>query len=216
MQLDMLEPYLDELKNYCYKLTGTPWDGDDLYQNTIIKVINYSANLKHHPNPKGYIFKAATNQWRDTIKKYRREIVGVDLNTDIVTLDISLLDSIEALISLLPFKQSASLLLKEYYGFTSNEISEMLGMTNGGVKAAINRARTTLSNIRESKYNREDAIPSLVNRLLHSLKENDFNTIVTTYHLLVSKGVKVNKSNSHFVFQLYDPNGNILTFQEKI
>lgn len=212
----MLEPYLDELKNYCYKLTGTPWDGDDLYQNTIIKVINYSANLKHHPNPKGYIFKAATNQWRDTIKKYRREIVGVDLNTDIVTLDISLLDSIEALISLLPFKQSASLLLKEYYGFTSNEISEMLGMTNGGVKAAINRARTTLSNIRESKYNREDAIPSLVNRLLHSLKENDFNTIVTTYHLLVSKGVKVNKSNSHFVFQLYDPNGNILTFQEKI
>lgn len=216
MQLIILEPYLAELKNYCYKLTGTPWDGDDLYQNTIIKLIPYSDNLKHHPNPKGYIFKTATNQWRDTIKKYRREIVGLDLKTDLVSLDISLLDSIETLISLLPFKQSASLLLKEYFGFTSIEIAEMLGMTNGGVKAAINRARTTLSDFKKLKYNHEDAIPSLVNRLMHSLKENDFTNIVTTYHLLVSKGVKVNKSNTHFVFEMYDPNGNILTFQEKI
>ncbi|MBS4172842.1 RNA polymerase sigma factor [Bacillus sp. FJAT-49736] len=216
MPLSIFEPYLDDLKKYCFKLTGTPWDGDDLYQNTITKMLKYSSNLKHHPNPKGYIFKTASNHWRDTIRKNRREIVGLDINTDLVTFDTSLLDSIEALISLLPFKQASSLLLKEYFGFTSIEIAEMLGMTNGGVKAAIHRARTTLSKVKEIKNNHEEAIPSLVNRLLDALKESDFRRIVTTYHILVSKGVTVKKSNTHFVFELYDPDGNVLTFQEKI
>jgi RNA polymerase sigma factor (sigma-70 family) len=216
LRLNIFEPYLDDLRNYCFKLTGTSWDGDDLYQNTILKILKYSSNLENHPNPKGYIFKIATNQWRDSIRKNRREIVGLKLNTKLVTLDISLLDSIEALISLLPFKQASSLLLKEYFGFTSIEIAEMLGMTIGGVKSAINRARTTLSNFKEIKNNNEEAIPSLVNRLLDALKENNYRKIVTTYHILVSKGVKVKKSNTYFIFELYDPDGNVLTIHEKI
>lgn len=216
MQLGIFEFYIDELRNYCYKLTGTPWDGDDLYQNTIMKILKYSSHLTSHPNPKGYLFKTATNQWRETIRKNRRELVSLDLNQDLVTLDISLLDPVEAIISLLPLKQASCLLLKEYFSFTSIEIAEMLGMTNGGVKAAINRARTTLSNLKGTKNNMEESIPSLINRLLNALKEDDFKNIVTTYHLLVSKGARVKKDNTHFIFELYDPDGNVFAVQEKI
>lgn len=216
MQLGIFEFYIDELRNYCYKLTGTPWDGDDLYQNTIMKILKYSSHLTNHPNPKGYLFKTATNQWRETIRKNRRELVSLDLNQDLVTLDISLLDPVEAIISLLPLKQASCLLLKEYFGFTSIEIAEMLGMTNGGVKAALNRARTTLSNLKGTKNKMEESIPSLINRLLNALKEDDFKNIVTTYHLLVSKGARVKKDNTHFILELYDPDGNIFAVQEKI
>ncbi|MEK5441047.1 RNA polymerase sigma factor [Fredinandcohnia sp. FSL W7-1320] len=216
MKLGIFECYIEELRNYCYKLTGTPWDGDDLYQNTIMKILKYSSHIPSHPNPKGYLFKTATNQWRETIRKNRRELVDLDLNQDLATLDISLLDSVEAIISLLPFKQASCLLLKEYFGFTSFEIAEMLDMTNGGVKAAINRARTTLSNLKETKNKQEETIPSLVNRLLNALREDDFRNIVTTYHLLVSKGAKVKKGHTHFIFELYDPDGNVFAIHEKI
>ncbi len=216
MRLGIFECYLEELRKYCYKLTGTPWDGDDLYQNTIMRILKYSSTISEPPNPKGYLFKTATNQWRETITKNRRELVSLNLNQDLYTIDNSLLDTVETFISLLPFKQSSSLLLKEYFGFTSNEIAEMLGMTNGGVKAAIHRARTTLSNIKGTKNNQEEPIPALVNRLLTALRKDDYRNIVTTYHLLVSKGAKVKKSNTHFIFELYDPDGHVIAIQEKI
>lgn len=215
MQLGIFEGYIDELRNYCYKLAGTPWDGDDLYQNTIMKILKYSSHLTDHPNPKAYLFRTATNQWRETIRKNRRELVSLDINKDLVTFDFSLLDSVEAIISLLPFKQASSFLLKEYFGFTSIEIAEMLGMTNGGVKATINRARTTLSNLKGTNTHKEP-ISSLVNRLLNALREGDYTNIVTTYHLLVSKGVKVQKDHTNFIFELYDPDGNVFAIQEKI
>ncbi|MCA1035716.1 RNA polymerase sigma factor [Bacillus infantis] len=216
LQLGVFEFYVGELKNYCYKLTGTPWDGDDLYQNTILKILKYSTNLTDHPNPKGYLFKTATNQWRDTLRRNKRELGNLDLDHELATSDVSLLDSVETIISLLPFRQASSLLLKEYFGFTSSEIAEMLDMTDGGVKAAINRARATLSNLKRTEKNQEEPISSLVKRLLNALREDDFRNIVTTYHLLVSKGVKVRKGNTHFLFELYDPDGNVLAIQEKI
>jgi hypothetical protein len=34
----IIAPYQDELWNYCRKLAGNPWDGEDLFQDTILKM----------------------------------------------------------------------------------------------------------------------------------------------------------------------------------
>lgn len=192
MQIDaLIEPYLSELKRYCYMITGTPWDGEDLFQDTVIKIMRNSAKLMEHPNPKGYIFKTATNQWYDTIRKAKREIVGLSNNQDFeISSDYILLDSIEILISLLPFKQAASLLLKEYFGFTAREIASMLNMSNGGVKAAINRARNTLSNQKHFDDNYLEPTPTLLNRLLSAIKNDDFKVVVKNVSPISFKGDK--------------------------
>ncbi|WP_409274751.1 RNA polymerase sigma factor [Neobacillus sp. SCS-31] len=210
------EPFLPELKKYCYMLAGTPWNGEDLFQDTLIKLLTNNAVLSEHPNPKGYIFKIATNQWYDITRKTKREIVGINNEFELATFDSSLLESVEILISLLPFKQAATLLLKEYFGFTSNEIAKLLDMTSGGVKAAINRGKTNLAKLEKFQQNNEDPTPNLLNRLLNGLKSNDFHCVVSTYHLLVSRGIKIKKSDGHFIFELIDPDGNRFWINEKI
>ncbi len=212
----IFEPFLTELKKYCYMVAGTPWNGEDLFQDTLIKLLTNNSSLSEHPNPKGYIFKTATNQWYDTIRKTKREIVGINNEYEIGTFDSSLLESVEILISLLPFKQAATLLLKEYFGFTLNDIAKMLEMTSGGVKAAINRGKNNLSKLEKLQQTKEEPTLNLLNRMLNGLKRNDFYCVVSTYHLLVSKGVKIKKTDDHFIFELLDPDGNRFWVKEKI
>lgn len=217
MQINHLfDCYLPDLRRYCYMITGNPWDGDDLYQDTLMNIMSRSANLTNHPNPKGYLLKTATNQWRDTIRKTKREVVGEKPEQILSTLDISLIDSMEILLALLPFKQTAVIVLTEYFGYSSKDIAKMLDMTTGGVKAALNRGRSTLAKMKNAQTINEEPIHSLLNRLLTGLRSNDYRSVVSTYHLLVSKGVKISNDDQYFTFELHDPEGNSLLISEKI
>jgi RNA polymerase sigma-70 factor (ECF subfamily) len=217
MQLnDLFDCYLPDLKRYCYMITGNPWDGDDLYQDTIMNIMNRSANLTNHPNPKGYLLKTATNQWRDTIRKTKREVVGEKPEQILATLDISLIESMEILLALLPFKQTAVIVLTEYFGYSSKDIAKMLDMTSGGVKAALNRGRTTLAKMKNAQITNEEPIHSLLKRLLSGLRSHDYRSVVSTYHFLVSRGVKISKDDQYFTFELHDPEGNRFLIREKI
>ncbi|MGD6830969.1 sigma-70 family RNA polymerase sigma factor [Sutcliffiella halmapala] len=217
MQLStQMDPLLHELRNYCYSITGSRWDGDDLFQDTVMNIMKRASDMELHPNPKGYLFKAATNQWRDTIRKRKRvNLLEFDKVQAPSTIDISLLDSVEMLTVLLPFKQAASILLTEYFCFSASEVADMLGMTTGGVKAALNRGRTRLKVMMDSPEKREP-IDSLINRLLCGLKKDDPKIIISTYRILVSRGVKVKSGDKHFVFTLTDPDGNTFDILEKI
>ncbi|MBM7619727.1 RNA polymerase sigma-70 factor (ECF subfamily) [Bacillus tianshenii] len=207
---------LHDLKNYCYSITGSRWDGDDLFQDTVMNMMYRASDLETHPNPKGYLFKAATNQWRDTIRKRKRvDLLELDKIQAPSKIDISLLDSVEMLTVLLPFKQAASILLTEYFGFSASEVADMLGLTAGGVKAALNRGRTTLKVMMDAPEKREP-IDSLINRLLNGLKKDDPWIIISTYRILVSRGVKVRRDDMHFIFTLTDPDGNMFDIIEKI
>lgn len=132
------------------------------------------------------------------------------------TLDISLIDSMEILLALLPFKQTAVIVLTEYFGYSSKDIARMLNMTTGAVKAALNRGRTTLAKMKHAEINNDEPIHSLLKRLLTGLRSNDFRSVVTTYHLLVSRGVKISNDDQYFTFELHDPEGNIFSIREKI
>ncbi|MCA1322392.1 sigma-70 family RNA polymerase sigma factor [Bacillus tianshenii] len=217
MQLSThIDPLLHELRNYCYSITGSRWDGDDLFQDTVMNMMKRVSDLDLHPNPKGYLFKAATNQWRDTIRKRKRvDLLEFDKVQSPSTIDISLLDSVEMLTVLLPFKQAASIMLTEYFGFSASEVADMLEMTTGGVKAALNRGRTTLKVMMDAPEQREP-IDSLINRLLNGLKKDEPKIIVSTYRILVARGVKVKSGDKHFVFTLADPDGNTFDILEKI
>jgi len=217
MQINHLfDCYLPDLKRYCYMITGNPWDGDDLYQDTIMNIMYRSANLTNHPNPKGYLLKTATNQWRDTIRKTKREVVGEKPEQILSTFDTSLIESMEILLALLPFKQTTVIVLTEYFGYSSKDIAKMLDMTTGGVKAALNRGRTTLAKMKNAQITNEEPIHSLLKRLLTGLRSNDYRNVVSTYHLLVSRGVKISNDDQYFTFELHDPEGNRFLIREKI
>lgn len=40
-----LQEFESDLVSYCRMLTGTPWDADDLYQETLMKALKAEAKL---------------------------------------------------------------------------------------------------------------------------------------------------------------------------
>ncbi|KGX84615.1 hypothetical protein N783_16495 [Pontibacillus marinus BH030004 = DSM 16465] len=70
--------------------------------------------------------------------------------------------------------------------------------------------------MREEAIIGEEPTPTIMERMLKAVEMQDKHTIVTTYHLLMTRGVKVNRSHTHFTFTIQDPDGNKMILQEKI
>ncbi len=68
--LDSLAPLRPSLYRYCSRLTGNVWDGEDLAQDTLVRVFSLlgkiDANLE---NPRGYLIRTATNLWIDRTRR---------------------------------------------------------------------------------------------------------------------------------------------------
>ncbi|MUT65949.1 RNA polymerase sigma factor [Paenibacillus sp. NEAU-GSW1] len=60
-----LEP---ELCRYCRKIAGSEWDGDDLFQETIIKAFHRFRRWPERELSKPYMYRIAANAWLDTIQ----------------------------------------------------------------------------------------------------------------------------------------------------
>jgi RNA polymerase sigma-70 factor (ECF subfamily) len=47
----VIAPYQNELWNYCKKIAGNPWDGEDLFQDTILNMFTSLSSLSHRSQP---------------------------------------------------------------------------------------------------------------------------------------------------------------------
>jgi len=161
-----------QLLRFCRKLTGTAWDAEDLAQTTWMKV--WTTRLKRASDggeeaagigtgesvTRSYLYRIAANAWTDQCRRRKAqrqdrtermedmaETIGA---TPPPVCPESLQDAMERLVELLPPRQRIVLLLVEALRFTSAEAGALLLMTEGAVKAALHRARETLSRARET------------------------------------------------------------------
>ncbi|SDJ79147.1 RNA polymerase sigma factor [Sediminibacillus albus] len=149
-----IEPYLMDLRNYCISLTRSKWDGEDLMQETLAKA--YKSHLKAtKPITKAYLYRIASNTWID---QYRKRKPDEDYNKELFrlpaekTADSDLTwEAIETALRQLSPKQRVSLLLTEGFGYTAWETAELIGTSEGAVKAALHRGRAALKRKRRWK-----------------------------------------------------------------
>ncbi len=152
---EIVSEYSADLWNYCKYVTGSPWDGEDLYQETMIKSFGLlPQRWSEITNKKYYLFKVATNTWLDQCRKLKREIGTLDevpeKNTDFS--DRLLLE--EILISLesnLTIKQTAAFLLLDIFQFNADEVAGIVKSTPGGVYSSVQRARRKIDSLDFSK-----------------------------------------------------------------
>jgi len=144
----MTAPHRSALWNYCLKLTGSPWDAEDLVQETMLKAFSRMALLGQAVNIKAYLFRIASNTWIDRV---RRERPTEELETSLeleagaqASNAAETREALEILIATLPPRQRIIVLLTEVFDFTASEVAAMVDTTEGAVKAALHRARTTL------------------------------------------------------------------------
>lgn len=157
---DLIIGFRQDLWNYCRYLTGSPWDGEDLFQETLLKAYGGFYQVWHPENPKSYLFRVATNTWIDHCRREKRNVgtleeVGeepIEEFNDNLELELAL----EQLINLFTPRQIAVFLLVQVFGFKAEEVAGIVRTTTGGIYSTIRRMemrirKTDFNNITKSE-----------------------------------------------------------------
>lgn len=146
--LDVFEPLRPDLYRYCRYLTRSPWEAEDLVQDALARgFVTLGTRFHDLPNPRAWIFRVASNLWRDRARRANREraLLGEDGVADIPGGDPR--ETREAagtlLVQLAP-QERAAIVLKDVFEFSLDEIALALSTTVGAVKAALHRGRGKL------------------------------------------------------------------------
>ncbi|UJR85744.1 sigma-70 family RNA polymerase sigma factor [Sandaracinus amylolyticus] len=146
--LDTFEPVRPELHRYCRHLTRSPWDAEDLVQDTLARAFVTLGTMFHEvPQPRAWLFRVASNLWIDRARRARREVLGVE--QDDVASNSSepraMREAAGALMVRLAPQERAAVVLKDVLDLSLEEIAESLSTTVGSVKAALHRGRGKLA-----------------------------------------------------------------------
>src|SRR5438309_11603334 len=72
--LDTYEPLRSELYRYCRHLTRSPWDAEDLAQDSMARAFVTLGQMGQAPSsPRAWLFRVASNLWIDQVRRRRPE-----------------------------------------------------------------------------------------------------------------------------------------------
>jgi RNA polymerase sigma-70 factor (ECF subfamily) len=213
-------------------LAGSEWDGNDLFQETMIKAFRRFQRWPERELSKPYLFRIAANAWFDICR--RRKIAFVpDFMADQGELsyaDWSLHDvreSLEVLMDALEPRQAALIVLTDVFGFTPTETASALSQPLTAIKAALHRARKRLQKAADQHFHLlaaggddEDTGPKskadteLLEAFVKAFRNADAKSMFRTYRELSDSGVKISQVriiHGRAWFSFKDPDGNVLT-----
>lgn len=140
------------LHRYCARMTGSVFDGEDLAQEAIFEA--YRKLDLHDPSlPLApWVTRIAHNRCIDFLR--RRKTRGIVEHEGTQTEEAYLPEeptgpwigrALEELVTALPPKERACILLKDVFDYSLAETAELVGSSVGGVKAALKRGREKLA-----------------------------------------------------------------------
>jgi RNA polymerase sigma-70 factor, ECF subfamily len=149
--LETISSLRPSLHRYCARMTGSVMDGEDVVQEALFEAYRKLDKFDESRPLKPWLFRIAHNRCIDFL---RRRGVRDEAETAAVVpaatspADAALLGvgkAIEHLVAVLPPRERASILLKDVFDYSLEEIADLTDSTVGAVKAALNRARTKLA-----------------------------------------------------------------------
>lgn len=148
-----LEKSRDKLYRVAYSWCHDPYLADDLVQQTMIKALKSSSQLREIEQLDRWLFRILANCHTDHYRS-RREFTSIE-DTEPMT-EVSAEDEahqdetvlrVRNAIAELPFDQRQVLSLVDLGGFTYTEVSEVLGIPAGTVMSRLCRARRALKHL---------------------------------------------------------------------
>ena len=153
--IDATIEFRPELFSFGMKLTGNPFDGEDLVQDALIRGFGSAAFQDGGvTNWRSYLFRVMANLWIDQQRR-ARAILSDHIEETPSTPDADRTELREAagiLFDELRPRERTALVLHEAMGFSHAEIADLLTTSEGAVRTALYRARGRLDDrIRERR-----------------------------------------------------------------
>lgn len=216
---------------YCLHITHNQWDAEDLSQEVLFKVYKVVKSDPSRMVSKAYLYRIASNAWKDKIKMDKRRIQTTDTafnDTSFHDGGLSTRELLEALAHRLSPRALVILLLMDVFDFTAKETAEFLSQAEGTIQVTLGRARLRLKKLAhrieaasadsfEREAPKSDSQMDL-DSLVEAFKQRDLSAICRCYLKLVKIRVKISKIqlvNGRIAFYLEDPDGNQFMVTEK-
>jgi RNA polymerase sigma-70 factor, ECF subfamily len=179
--LDSLAPHRGDLHRYCRRLTGNVWDGEDLMQDTLVRVFSMLGKIDADlENPRAYLIRTATNLWIDRMRRAAKEkaILALEMPEDTTPPDTGAeqRDAAKAFFQSLHPQERAAILMKDVFDLSLEETAAMLRTSVGAVKSALNRGRGRLEAKRPAA-GFDAPPPEIVEKFMVALRDKDMETM---------------------------------------
>ncbi len=153
-----------DILRFCRMTAGDAENGDELYQDTMLKLLEKRKKLDPAQNTKSYALSTSIYLWKNKKKKYtnRMRLVPIDSMEEMsdegyecsshddeaspehIVLKQDETDMIQGLVASLPEKYRIPIYLYYSADMQINEMSEILGLPEGTVKSRMRKAKKQL------------------------------------------------------------------------
>jgi RNA polymerase sigma-70 factor (ECF subfamily) len=154
----LVTPHLDDLRKYCFYLTKSKWDGEDLFQEVLLKSLMFFMHTEPYLDVKPFLLRVARNLWIDDCRKRQRRRLAQAVPLKVFYTDnnyVEVRSAIEWLAERLPRRSIDMWLLFRYFGYTMQEIADDTSCSIAAVKSVLFRTRDLLRNCQNLTNNRK-------------------------------------------------------------
>jgi RNA polymerase sigma-70 factor, ECF subfamily len=151
----LTEPWIPELQARCARILGNPHDADDAVQETLIKAWRKLGSYHASGPLRAWLHTIATNTSLNLLKAVRRDDVAQEAGAGTGAVGPGLDERLEAhddvelafmsVVSALPPRQRATIILRDGLGWAALEIAELLDASMPAVNSALQRARAAVT-----------------------------------------------------------------------
>lgn len=151
---ELMLTYGQDVWNYAYLLTGNPTTADDVSQDVFLRVFRSIAKFRGESHIRTWLLTITRHvaiNYRRTA--FVRKVMLVDRpeprdthpSAESEAISVLQIETAWAIVMKLPLKFREVLVLDAKFGYTSREIAQMLGISEGTVKSRLSRARSKAS-----------------------------------------------------------------------
>jgi RNA polymerase sigma-70 factor, ECF subfamily len=184
----LTEPWIPELRGRCARILGNPHDADDAVQETLIKAWRKLGSYHASGPLRAWLHTIATNTSLNLLKAARRDGVGQEPEAARGAVDPGLDEQLEAhddvelaflsVVSALPARQRATIVLRDGLGWSALEIAELLDASMPAVNSALQRARAAVTRREEGQPQLDDLHQALFRAYVAAWDQTDIDGLV--------------------------------------